>query len=97
MGPTSFEDLRRRVLTESAEPPPTLLHDQLKLRIACAMLKVEVVNKERDLVTRRRIQAILGLLNLHLDGGLNLSWRKTSLVISKAQGHGNTHARRIRE
>jgi hypothetical protein len=97
MGPTSFENLQRRVLMESAELPPTLLHDQLKLRTACAMLKVEVVNKERDLVMRRRIQAILGLLNLHLDGGLNLSWRKTSLVISKAQGHGDTHARRIRE
>ena len=43
------------------------------------------------------MQGILGLLNLYLDEGLHLSWRKTSVLISKAQGHGNTHARRIRE
>jgi hypothetical protein len=97
MGPMSFGDFRRWILMESAELPPTLLHDQLKLRTECAMLKVEVVNKECNLVMRRQIQAILGLLNLHLDRRLNLSWRKTSLVILKAQRHGDTHARHIHE
>jgi hypothetical protein len=61
------------------------------------MLAVEVGNKELDLITRRRIQGMLGLLNLYLDEGLNLSWRKASVVVSKAQGCRDTHARRIRE
>jgi hypothetical protein len=60
-------------------------------------LKTEVDNKDLDRVTRRRIQGIQGLLNLYLDGGLNQSWRKISVIVSKAQGNGDTHARRIRE
>jgi hypothetical protein len=92
-----FEDLRRCVLTESVEPSPTLLCDRRKLRTACATLKEEVGNKGLDLVTRRRIQGMLGLLNLYLDEGLNLSWRKASVVVSKTQGHGDAHARRVRE
>jgi len=40
---------------------------------------------------------MLGLLNLYLDEGLELCWREASLVVSKTQGHGDTHARRIRE
>jgi hypothetical protein len=61
------------------------------------MLAAEVGNKELDLITWRRIQGMLGLLNLYLDEGLNLSWRKVSVVVSKAQGCRDTHARRIRE
>ena len=54
-------------------------------------------DKDLDLVTRRRIQGMLGLLNLYLDEGLNLSWKKASVVVSKAQGRGDSHARHIRE
>jgi hypothetical protein len=104
LGPTSFEDLRRRVLMESAEPfpilsdeTPTFLCDRPKLRAACAKLMVEANNKELDLVTQRRIQEMLGLLNLYLDVGLHLSWRKTSILVSTSQGEGNAYARSIRE
>lgn len=38
---------------------------------------------------------MLGLLNLYLNDGLNLSWKKTSMVVSKTQGHGDAHARCI--
>src|ERR1700679_2978286 len=38
-----------------------------------------------------------GLLNLYLDKGLNLGWRKTSVLMSKAQGHRDTHAQHIYE
>ena len=99
MGPASFEDLRREVLMELAMPSriasdgtPALLSDRPKLRTACAELAVEVGNKGLDLVTRRRMQGMQGLLNLHLDEGLELTWRKTSEIVSKAQGHGKTHA-----
>jgi hypothetical protein len=99
----TFEDLRHRVMMESAPSPilpngiAKVLCDHSKIRVARARLKAEVDNKELDLVTRRRIQGICGLLNLYIDGDLNQSWRKTSVAISKAQGFGNTHARRIRE
>jgi hypothetical protein len=104
MGTVPFEDLRRRVLSEFAEPPcvssdgtPAILCDRPKLHAACVKLAGEVSNKQLDLVTRRRIQGMMGLLNLYLDEGLNLSWRKTSAIISKAQGHGNAHAQCIRK
>ncbi len=93
---TPFEDLQHRVLTEAALSPVSsnathvFLGDRPKLRAACAKLTVEAGNKGLDLVTWRWIQGMLGLLNLHLDEGLMLSWRKASVVVSKAQGHGDT-------
>jgi hypothetical protein len=104
VGAASFENLWRQVLLEAAElsrvpsdGTPAFLCDHPKLQAACAELAVRFNNKALDLVTRWRIQGMTSLLNLHLDGGLGLSWRKTSVLVSKAQGHGDTHARRIRE
>jgi hypothetical protein len=59
------------------------------------MLATEVGNKGLDLVMRRRIQGMSGLLNLHLDEAVKLSWKESSVMVSKAQGHGNVHARNI--
>ena len=56
---------------------------------------MKVGDKDLDLVTQWQIQGMLGLLNLYLDGGLNLGWKNVSVVVLKAQGHGNAHARRI--
>jgi len=99
MGAMPFEDLRCRVLSEFAEPPyvssdgmPTFLCDHWKLHAACAKLTGEIGNKALDLITRWWIQGMTGLLNLYLDKGLNLSWRKTSVIVSKAQGCGDAHA-----
>jgi hypothetical protein len=100
-----FEELRRRVLMEAeSSPSPILsggvaaiLSDRPKLRAACIKLTAEVDNKLHDLITRRRVQAMLGLLNLYLDEGLSLSWKKASVFVSKAQGRGDAHARRIRK
>ena len=96
---TPFEELWRCVLMESTKPSgistdgtPVFLCDCPNLRTACAKLTVEVGNKGLDLVTCRWIQAMLGLLNLYLNDGLLLSWRKTSVVVSKAQGHRDAHA-----
>src|SRR5258708_37305156 len=102
LGPTPFEDLWCQVLMKSTEPSPTssdgtpaFLCDCPKLCAACAKLTAGVDNKGLDLITWWQMQGILGLLNLYLDKGLHLSWRKTSVLISKAQGHGNTHAQHI--
>ena len=104
MRDTQFEDLRRRVFSEFADPSrvpsdgtPAVLCDRPKLRAACTKLEGEAGNKELDLVTRRRIQGMMGLLNLYLDEALNLSWRKSSAIVSKTQGRGDAHARCIRE
>jgi hypothetical protein len=60
MGVAQYNDLRRRVLMESAEIPrissdgtPEILRDLQKLRSASAMLTVELGNKERHLITQR--------------------------------------------
>ena len=97
MEPVLFKDLWHQVLMESVKLSPALLFDRPRLRTACAMLAAKVGNKDLDLVTRRRIQGMMGLLNLYLNEGLNLSWRKTSVVVSKTQGYGDTHAQWIRE
>jgi hypothetical protein len=104
LGATLFEDLRRHVAMESTESTcllsdgtPAFLRDHPKLRAASAELTAKVGNKDLDLVTRRRIQGMQGLLNLYVDEGLNLGWRKTSVLVSKAQGHGKTHAQHIRK
>ena len=81
----------------SSDRAPAIFRDHVKIRAACEKLTAEVGNKDLDLVMRRWIQGILDLLNLYLDKSLNMSWRKTSVLVSKAQGHGETHARRIRE
>jgi hypothetical protein len=104
LGATLFEDLRRHVLTESVESnrllsdrTPALPFGRSELRAASAELAAKANAKELDLVTRRRIQGMLGHLNLYLDDGLSLGWKKASVFVSKTQGHGETHARRIRE
>jgi len=103
LGVESFEDLRHRVMESEelshikSDGTPTFLGDHPRLYAACAELAVEVGNKDLDLITWRRMQGMQGLLNLYLDEGLELSWRKTSELVSKTQGHGTTHARCIRE
>lgn len=70
---TLFDDLRRRVLMDSAElssdgtPVLQVLCDRSKLRTAHAELAAKMNDKGLDLVTWRRIQGMLGLLNLYLD------------------------------
>jgi hypothetical protein len=88
LGAVQFEDLRRRILMESAElshlssdGTPTFPCGRPGLRTACAELTAKMGDKGLDPVTWRRIQGMLGLLNLCLDEGLNLSWRKPSVVV----------------
>ena len=39
---------------------------------------------------------MVGVLNLFLDPDLPYTWRKASMIVAKAQGHGSTRARSIR-
>jgi hypothetical protein len=39
---------------------------------------------------------MIGVLNLFLDPGLSYTWRVSSLIVAKAQGHGTTRARSVR-
>jgi hypothetical protein len=104
MGAMLFKDLRRRVSMESAElshlspnRTPASRFGHPKLHAAWAELTVKVGDKGLDLVMRQRIQGMLGHLNLLLDMGLDLGWKEASVLVSKTQGHGDAHARRIRE
>jgi hypothetical protein len=38
---------------------------------------------------------MLGTLNLYLDSELSYTWRQSSLIVLKSQGHGVSHARNI--
>ena len=69
--------------------------DYLALHTASAELAVKVMAKDLDLITRQRIQGMLGHLNLYLDKGLSLGWKKASVFVSKTQEHGETHMRHI--
>jgi hypothetical protein len=101
LGATLFDDLWRCILMDSAESSCVssdgtsvlqVLCDRPKLHTAHGELAAKMDDKGLDLVTRRRIQGMLGLLNLYLDEGLDLTWKKASVPVSKAQGPGDTHA-----
>jgi hypothetical protein len=58
---------------------PVSLFDHLKLCAASAELTAKVGDKNLDLVIWWQIQGILSHLNLYLDKGLNLGWKKNIL------------------
>ena len=67
------------------------------LQLACERLQVVSKNKKIDVLFRARVVSMLGALNLFLNPKLKYTWKNASLVTSTAQGHGISHARRIRE
>jgi hypothetical protein len=66
------------------------------LRRARASLEIKSKDKTIDVFFRARITAMLGTLNLYLDSELSYTWRQSSLIVSRSQGHGVNHARNIR-
>ncbi|KAI0281130.1 hypothetical protein BGY98DRAFT_1095071 [Russula aff. rugulosa BPL654] len=75
---TPFKKLQHRVLMESTKPlsistdgTPVFLCNRPNFCTACAKLTVKVGNKSLDLVTCQRIQAMLSLLNLLKDMGMD--------------------------
>jgi hypothetical protein len=95
LGAMLFEDLWSRVLMESAESSclssdgtPASLFGHPKLRAACAELMAKAGDKDLDLVTQQRIQGMLGHLNLYLDKGLNLGWKKNQCLCRRLKDMG---------
>jgi hypothetical protein len=70
--------------------------DLPKLRRACAALTVKSKDKKIDIIFRGRLTGMVGMLNLYLDPQLSYTWREVSLITSKSQGHGVSHARNLR-
>ena len=99
-----LEDLRRGLALGTVDAPQTALDyaldvlcDFSMLRTACEKLAVVSKDKKIDILFRARVASMVGTLNLFLDPELRYTWRNASLISSKAQGHGISHARRIRE
>ena len=67
-----------------------------ELRRARAKLQVKAKDPKLDVIFRVRITAMAGTLNLYLDPEMSYTWHQASLVVSKSQGHGVSHARNIR-
>lgn len=96
--------LQDSVTTQKCTDPPTssdnalnMLQNHEILRAACAKLTVKSKDKKLDVFFRARITAMVGVLNLYLDSHLSYTWRKASIVVSKAQGHGVKHARNLHQ
>lgn len=86
------------------ESPPTpansaldLLYDHAVLSRAQETLLQQSQDKLLDVVFQACICAMIGVLNLFLDPDLPYTWRKASIVVAKAQGHGPSRARCIRK
>ena len=99
-----FEELRHGLSLEILDAPRTALDNALDLLCDHRMLydaseKLAAMSKDKkiEILFRMRVVSMVGMLNLFLDPELNYSWRKASLVTSKAQGSGINHTRRIRE
>jgi hypothetical protein len=54
-------------------------------------------DKNIDILFRARVVSMVDTLNIFLDPEMTCTWRQASLISSKVQGHGITHARCIRE
>ncbi|KAF8993314.1 hypothetical protein BDQ17DRAFT_1431811 [Cyathus striatus] len=69
--------------------------DMPKLRHAQAALTVRSKDKVFDVFFRACLSGMVGMLNLFLSPNLNYTWREASLITSRAQGHGEAHARNL--
>jgi hypothetical protein len=98
-----LEDLRRRHAPADKTPQTPvdvaldLLRDRVALSRARETLSEKGQDKSIDIIFRARICAMVGVLNLFLDPDLLYTWRKASMVVAKAQGHGSNRARSIRK
>ncbi|PPQ70445.1 hypothetical protein CVT26_013939 [Gymnopilus dilepis] len=70
--------------------------ESASLRRARAALTVKCKDKKLDVLFRGRLTGMVGTLNLYLDPQLSYTWREASLIASKSQGHGVSHARNLR-
>ena len=74
-----------------------LLQNHPKLQRVQGELSLKARGKGLDPVLCSRVVAMVGLLNLFLDGSLACTWKKASKVITKSEGHGTSYAQSIRQ
>ena len=55
-------------------------------------LSLMAQQKSLDAVLHSHVVAMVGLLNLYLDGTLGYSWRRALEIAAKSEGHGTRHA-----
>ncbi len=68
-----------------------LLSDHSRIQEAATQLTKEAEKGDLDVIIQARVTAVVGLLNLFADKGLDFSWKKASEVVSKVQGCGTHH------
>ena len=92
-----LEDLQRDAIP--LEAPCTVVDNRLDIlkdrpRLCVAQDQLALMGKDKNInvLFQARIILMAGALNLFLDLELTLTWRQASLVSSKAQGHGTSHA-----
>jgi hypothetical protein len=99
---TLLENLRRgRASVDESPLAPVdsaldLLRDHAALSRARERLQSQAkAEKSLDVIFRARISDMIGILNLFLDPGLSYTWRESSLIVAKAQGHETTHVHSV--
>ena len=69
-----------------------LLEDHAELQVVHRELSLMAQQKSLDAVLHSHVVAMVGLLNLYLDGTLGYSWRRALEIAAKLEGHGTRHA-----
>jgi hypothetical protein len=70
-----------------------LLCDHTALSWARERLKSQ--DKSLDIIFQARISAMIRVLNLFLDLGLQYTWREASMIVAKVQGNGPNRAHSV--
>ena len=99
-----LEDMKNK-----CAPPDTVSKDQTDTLLNalsyqdfpdlwCAQAKLMVKSKDKllDVFFQSQITGMVGTLNLYLDPQLSYTWCESSLLASKAAGHGMNHAQNLR-
>ena len=72
-----------------------LLEDHAELQVVHRELSLMARQKSLDAVLHSRVVAMVGLLNLYLDGTLGYSWRRALEIAAKSEGCGTRRARSV--
>ena len=73
-----------------------LLEDRAELQVVHRELSLMARQKSLDAVLHSCVVAMVGLLNLYLDGTLGHSWRRASEIAAKLEGRGTRRAQSVR-
>jgi hypothetical protein len=99
-----LEDLRCEATLLNQEVAEAMPGSTLKLLADCSKLweaSVQLTKEEKssnlDVIVRACVAAMVGLLNIYTDVYMGHSWKRSSEIVAKMQGHGTNHVRHIHE